>query len=278
LINEIIEPMSKMVITCAVTGAETTKEDNQNLPVTPEEIAAAASDACTAGASILHLHVRNPDGSPTQDIKVFEKAISLIREKCDIVIEVTTGGAVGMTPEERLQPVTLEPELASLDCGSVNFGDDYLINTLPMIREFASAMRKHKVRPTFECFDLSHVYATHMLIKEELVEPPYHYGFVMNVPGGIRYDVDTLEFFTRKIPAGSYWTVMGIGGKAGLAAVYGAISLGGFIRVGFEDSVYYSKGVLAESNAQFVERVVRLSREAGCEIATPSDVREMFKL
>ncbi|RPI60820.1 MAG: 3-keto-5-aminohexanoate cleavage protein, partial [Planctomycetaceae bacterium] len=128
--------MAKMVITCAVSGAEVTREHNPNLPITPEEIAVAAADAQKAGAAILHLHVRDKDGKPTQDLAVFKDAISRIRSKCDIVIEVTTGGAVGMSAEERLAPVTLDPDMASLDCGTVNFGDEYFVNSLPMMRTF----------------------------------------------------------------------------------------------------------------------------------------------
>ena len=158
---------NKVMITCAVTGAgDDPGAQNPALPLTPEEIAQSAYEAWEAGAGVLHLHVRDEQGQPTQDLAVFKKAIELVRRRCDIVIETTTGGAVGMTPEERLQPVTLEPEMASLDCGTVNFGDDYIINTLPIMREFAAQMRAHKVRPTLECFDLSHVYASHVLIKE----------------------------------------------------------------------------------------------------------------
>jgi 3-keto-5-aminohexanoate cleavage enzyme len=270
--------MNKMVITCAVTGAETTKKDNPNLPVTPEEIADSAYNAHLAGAAIVHLHVRDKNGKATQDINIFKKTISLIRAKCEVVIEVTTGGAVGMTPEERLQPVTLEPEMASLDCGTVNFGDEYIVNTLPIMREFASAMKKYKVRPTLECFDLSHVYASHVIINEKLVEPPFHYGLVLNVPGGVKYDVETLSFFVNRLPKDSYWTVMGIGGRASLLSHFGALSLGGFMRVGFEDNIYYSKGVLADSNAQLVERAARLAKESGYEIAGPNDVRKLLKL
>jgi len=270
--------MNKMIITCAVTGAETTKEHNPNLPVSPQEIADSTYEAYKAGASIVHVHVRDKDGKPTQDLEVFREAMTLIREKCDIVIETTTGGAVGMTPEERLQPVLLKPDMASLDCGTVNFGDEYIVNTLPIMREFAKRMKENKVRPTLECFDLSHIYASRQLIKEGLIEPPYHYGFVMNVPGGVRYTSENLTFFVDRIPESSYFTVMGIGGRASLMSHFGAISNDGFIRVGFEDNIYYSKGVLAESNAQLVERAVRISKEAGKEIATPDDVRKLFKL
>lgn len=267
----------KMIITCALTGAETTKAQAPALPVTPEELAAAAQEACLAGASIIHLHARNDDGTPTADVKVFKAAIDLIRKKCDVVIEVTTGGAVGMTPEERIAPVALKPDMASLDCGTVNFGNDYIVNTLPIMRQFASEMNKHGVRPTLECFDVSHVQSSHILIKEGLIKPPYHYGFVMNVPAALSLSVKTLSYMIDQMPAESYFTVMGIG-RAHLPGICGAIASGGFIRVGFEDNIYYSKGRLAKSNAEFVERAVRISREAGLEIAKPSDVRQLFKI
>lgn len=134
--------MDKMVITCAITGAETTREQQPNLPVTPEEIANATYEAYKAGASIVHVHARNNDGTPTQAPEVFREIIELIRQKCDIVIELTTGGAVGMTAEERVKVVALKPDMASLDCGTVNFGNDYIVNTLPDMRHFAREMEK----------------------------------------------------------------------------------------------------------------------------------------
>ncbi|MCU4156259.1 3-keto-5-aminohexanoate cleavage protein [Carboxylicivirga sp. A043] len=271
--------MKKMIITCAVCGAETTREHNPNLPLTPLEIADATYDAYKAGASIVHLHVRDENGGPTQDPEVFKEAIRLIRERCDIVIEITTGGAVGMTDDERVAVIEeIQPEMASLDCGTVNFGDEYIVNTLPTMRRFAKEMIKHNVRPTLECFDISHVAAADILIKEGLLKPPYHYGFVMNVPAAIPYDIELLNLLVSRIPEGAHWTVMGVG-RACLPAHYGAYAIGnGFIRVGFEDNVYYEKGVLADSNAQLVERTAKLSRDAGYEIATPADVREILQL
>lgn len=269
---------SKVFITCAITGAETTKEQNPALPITPEEIADSTFEAFKAGASIVHLHVRDKNGKPTQDVQIFKKTMELIRRRCDIVIEVTTGGAVGMTPEERLQPLILEPEMASLDCGTVNFGNDYIVNTLPMMREFAHQMLSKNIRPTLECFDLSHIFASLELIKEGLVKPPFHYGFVMNVPGGVKYEADTLGFFLSKIPKGSFWTAMGIGGKASLPAMAGALSYGGSLRVGFEDNVYYLKNRLAKGNYELVERAARLITEFGAEVATPQDVRKILSL
>jgi len=268
---------NKMVITCALTGAETTKAQQPALPVTPEELADAAAEACLAGAAIVHLHARHDDGTPTADLKVFKKAIDLIRKKTDVVVEITTGGAVGMTPEERIAPVSLKPDMASLDCGTVNFGDEYIVNTLPIMRQFASEMNKHGVRPTLECFDVSHVQSSHILIKEGLIKPPYHYGFVMAVPAALSLSVKTLSYMMDQMPPESFFTVMGIG-RAHIPGICSAIASGGFIRVGFEDNIYYSKGRLAKSNAEFVERAVRFSKEAGLEIAKPSDVRELFKI
>ncbi|MCF7790631.1 MAG: 3-keto-5-aminohexanoate cleavage protein [Victivallales bacterium] len=270
--------MKKMVITVAVCGAETSKKDNPNLPVTPEEIAESTYNSYLKGASICHLHVRDKDGRATMDINIFQKAVELIRKKCDIVIEVTTGGGVGMSPEERLEVVSLKPEMASLDCGTVNFGNEYIVNTLPIMRQFAKEMKRQNVKPTLECFDLSHVYSANLLVKEGLIEPPYHYSFVLNVPGAAKYDVETLGFFVRRLPESTCWTVIGIGGKAALEAHYGALALGGFMRVGFEDNIYFDKGILAESNAQLVERAAKISKAAGYSVATPADVREMFKL
>jgi len=269
---------NKKIITCAVTGAETTRAHNPNVPLTPEEIADSAYEAYLAGAAVCHMHVRDEKGSPTQDINTFKKTISLLRKKCDMVIEVTTGGAVGMTPQERLAPVTLEPDMASLDCGTINFGNDYIVNTLPVMREFAAEMKKYKVQPTLECFDLSPIHSAQILIKEGLIAAPYHYCFVMNVPGAVKLEPDVMEMFVRKLPQGAQWTIIGVGGKAFVDSIHYAILLGGNIRAGFEDNVYIAKGVLAKSNAQLVDRAVRICRETGFEPATAAEVRKEFNL
>lgn len=268
----------KIVITCACTGAETSKELQPALPITPEALARTAEECRAAGAAILHLHVRDDQGRPTQSVARFKEAIEAIRRKSDIIIEITTGGAVGDTAEERLKPVTeLEPEMASLDCGTVNFGDEYIVNELPTMRAFAREFKRLKVRATLECFDLGHVYASHYLIKEGLIDPPYHYGFVLNVPGAVPYSVENLSAFMRGLPVGADFTVMGIG-RSSLPAQYGALANGGWIRVGFEDNVYFAKGVLADSNAQLVERAARIAREAALSPATPDEVRRYLKL
>lgn len=268
----------RIAITCAVTGAETTRVQNPALPITPEEIADAARDACLAGASILHLHVRDEGGRPTQDIEVFRDAISRIRAKCDIVIEVTTGGAVGMGVEERMQPLLLDPEMASLDCGTSNFGDEHIVNTLPLMREFASEMRTRRIRPTLECFDLSHIDSAKTLMDEGLLSWPHHFGLVLGVPGGLRYDRETVRILTGRLPRDSFWTLIGVGGKASISKIADAIALGGFVRVGMEDNVYIEKGRLAASNAELVSRAARVARQNGLDAATPDEIRELFKL
>jgi 3-keto-5-aminohexanoate cleavage enzyme len=268
----------KIVITCACTGAETTKEQNPALPITTDEVVKTAVEARAAGAAILHLHVRKADGKPTQDPGRFKEVIEAVRRKTDIVIEITTGGAVGDTAEERLRPVALlEPEMASLDCGTVNFGNDYIVNTLPVMREFAATFREHRVRPTLECFDLGHVYASRILVKEGLLDGPLHYGFVLNVPGAVPWSPDNLEAFKRAMPGEADFTVMGIG-RASLPAQYGAIAAGGWIRVGFEDNVFFAKGRLAVSNGELVERAARIAKEAQLTPATPDEVRKYLKL
>jgi 3-keto-5-aminohexanoate cleavage enzyme len=139
-------------------------------------------------------------------------------------------------------------------------------------------MLDHGVRPTLECFDLGHVYASHILIKEGLLQEPYHYGLVLNVPGAAKYEPDVMEFMVRKLPMGAFFTAFGIGGKANVDSIYATIALGGHVRVGFEDNIYYSKGRLAASNAELVARAARIAKDCGREVARPDDVRQMLKL
>jgi Uncharacterized conserved protein len=268
----------KIVITCACTGAETTRAQNPALPLSPEEIAEAAVEARRAGAAILHLHVRDAEGRPTMDVETFRRAIELVRARTDLVVELTTGGAVGDEPEDRIRPVReLRPEMASLDCGTVNFGDDYIVNSLPTMREFAAAMRDLGVRPTLECFDLGQVHSSRLLIDEGLVDEPCHYGLVLGVPGAMRYGPRELAAMVDALPPGAEFTAVGIG-RSSLPSHFASIALGGWLRVGFEDNVHYAKGRLASSNAELVERASRIAREAGLEPASPDEVRRHLKL
>lgn len=269
--------MEKLVITAALTGAETTREDNPNLPVTPEEIAADAYLCWQAGASIVHIHGRNPDGTPTQDKAVYQEIIQAIRRRCDIIIQVSTGGAVGMDPEDRVQPVKLAPDMATLTTGSVNFGRDVFVNTPDTIEAFARTIKEYNVKPEIEVFDSGMIANALHLVKKGLLEHPLHFDFVLGVPGGMPGTPESLMFLRDSIPADATWTVAGIG-RAELPLAVMAIVLGGHVRVGLEDNIYYRKGELATSNAQLVERVVRIAAELGRPAATPAEARKILKI
>ena len=265
------------MITVAPVGAEATREQNPNLPLSPEEIASAAVEACAAGASVVHLHVRDDAGRPTQDLSLFGRAIGLIRARCSAVVQVSTGGAVGTPAARRLQPVTLGPEMATLTCGTVNFGDEVFANPLPLIRQFARKMRQCGVRPEIEVFDSGAVATAGRLVDEGLLDAPLHFNLVMGVPGGVPPTARHLMCLVDSLPSGSTWTVTGVG-RHQLPLSTLAIVLGGHVRVGFEDNLYYSRGQLAESNAQLVARIARLAGELGRPVATPEQARELLRL
>ncbi len=164
--------MDRLIITAALTGAETTREHNPNLPITPEEIARAAREARNAGASIVHIHVRDREGNPTQDMDIFRKTCDLIREMTDVIVQISTGGAVGTAPEERLLPLDLKPEMATLTCGTVNFGDDVFENPQPLIEKLATRMMELSTKPELEIFDLGNVANAMRLVRKGLVSPP----------------------------------------------------------------------------------------------------------
>lgn len=269
--------MQKLIITAAISGAEVTKEEQPNLPVTAEELARAAKECEEAGASIIHLHVRDSKGQPTQDKKYFKEAIDAIKGQTNLIIQTSTGGAVGMTVEERLQPITLKPEMATLTTGTVNFGNEVFYNSPADIETFARYMRDYGVKPEIEVFDVGMINNALRLVKKGLLEMPLHFDFVMGVPGGIPGTPKNLMHLTECIPEGCTWSVAGIG-KTQLPLGVMAIILGGHVRVGFEDNIYYSKGVLAESNAQLVERMVRIARELGRPVASPHEAREILGL
>ena len=267
--------MDKLIITAALTGAEVTRDQQPALPITPDEIARAAEDCVKAGAAIVHLHARQADGSSTQDKEMYRRIIAAIRERCDVIVQVSTGGAVGMTPAERLAPVTLSPEMATLSMGSLNFGDDVFMNHPADMEIFAQAMRKHGVKPEFELFDSGMITTLNRWLKKGLLSTPLHVDFVLGIPGGMAGTPEALMYMRSQLPAGASWTVAGIG-AAELPLATLAILLGGHVRVGFEDNVYYRKGELASSNAQLVERIARISRELERPLATPDEARAIL--
>jgi len=270
--------MDKLIITAALTGAETSKEANPNLPVSPAEIIESAWRCWQAGASIVHLHARKPDGTSTQDPQVFGEIISGIRERCPgCIVQVSTGGAVGMTPQERLQPVMLKPDMATLSTGSVNFGNDLFVNTMEDIRTFAKTMVEQGVKPEVEVFDSGMVQNALTLVREGILDLPQHFDFVLGVPGAMPGTPEALMFLRNLLPEGCTWTVAGIG-RAELPLGAMAIILGGHVRVGFEDNIYYKKGQLSQGNEQLVQRMVRLAAELGRPVATPAEAREILNI
>lgn len=269
--------MSKLIITAALTGAEVTQEQQPHLPITPQEIGRAAVEAYEAGAAIVHVHARTADGGATQDKKVYGEIKELITKACPVIFQPSTGGAVWHTADERLQPLELNPEMATLSTGTCNFGSDIFSNPQEFYEQAARVMQERGIKPEFEVFEVGMIKNALHLVKQGLVSEPLHFNFVLGVPGAMGASVRNLSFLVDSIPQGASWTVSGIGRhETSLAAA--AIAMGGHVRVGFEDNIYYSKGELAKSNGQLVARIARIAAELGREVATPDQAREILGL
>ncbi|MDD6165820.1 MAG: 3-keto-5-aminohexanoate cleavage protein [Bacteroidales bacterium] len=273
--------MEKLIITAAICGAEVTKEQNPAVPYTVEEIVREAKSAVDAGAAIVHLHVREDDGTPTQSHVRFQECEEAIYKVCpDVILIPSTGGAVGMSPEERLDSTntTPIPEMATLDCGTCNFGDDIFDNTMPTMRAFGKRMIEKGIKPEYECFEMGHLDTIlTMARKGEVPGDPMQFNFVLGVPGCTPATVSNLAWMVNQIPAGSTWTVTGVG-RSAFPMAAAAIAMGGNVRVGFEDNIYLSKGVKASSNGELVAKVVRIAKELGREIATSDEARAILGL
>lgn len=271
--------MEKLIITAAISGAEVTKEHNPAVPYTIEELVREAGSAYEAGASIIHLHVREDDGTPTQCKNRFKEVMDAILAKYpDVIIQPSTGGAVGMTDDERLQPTELRPEMATLDCGTLNFGgDEIFINTENTIKNFGSRMIELGIKPELECFDKSMIEMALRLAKKGFIQSPMHFDFVLGVNGGLGGTLRDFQFMRDSIPCDATYTVAGVG-RFEFPLAVAAIIDGGHVRVGFEDNIYISKGVVAKSNGELVDKVVRLAKELGREIATPAEARVILGL
>lgn len=271
--------MEKLIITTAICGAEVLKEHNPAVPYTVEEMVREAKSAYDAGASIIHLHVRHNNGTPTQDKARFSEMIQAIKAVIpDVIIQPSTGGAVGMTNDERLQPTELKPEMATLDCGTLNFGgDEVFMNTENTIKYFGERMISLGIKPELEVFDKSMIDMALRLQKKGYIQKPMHFDFVMGVNGGISGELRDFVFMRGSIPDDATYTVAGIG-RYEFPLAMAAIIDGGHVRVGFEDNVYLSKGVLAKSNGELVAKVVRMANELGREIASPAEARRILGL
>jgi 3-keto-5-aminohexanoate cleavage enzyme len=272
-----------LVITAAIVGAEVTREQTPYLPITADELAAEAERCAAAGASVIHLHVRHPDGSPTQDRQRFSDAISAIRGRTDVIIQTSTGGAVGMGAEERAQPLdaTPRPEMASLNVASMSFGEGLFANPLPEVRQLARRIAERGVVPEVELYDLGHIGLLELLLREGYVAQPLHLQFVLGVRGGAPATIQALDGMLASTaplrPPGSSWGVAAMG-RHQLAMAEQVVRRGGHVRVGLEDNIYLEKGVLSQGSAPLVERVVALARAAGRPVATVADARRLLGL
>ncbi len=269
-----------LIITCSPVGAEVMKTDNPAAPYTPAEIAQEAIGAVKAGASIVHLHAREEDGTPSQRTALFAEAVRLIRREVDVIIQISTGGAVTATPDERLAPVREldpAPEMASLTLGTVNFGGDVFWNAPDLIETFAKEFQLRGIKPELEIFEAGMMTTAQRLVKKGLLTGPLHYDFVLGVPGALAGTPENLMYLYGQLPEGATWTVAGIG-AAELKLGTMAIALGGHVRVGFEDNVFYRKGELAKSNAQLVERIARIAAELDRPVATPDEARALLSM
>lgn len=266
----------RVVITAAIVGAEVTRAQTPYVPYTASEIAAEARRCVDAGAAIVHLHVRTPDGAPSQDAGLFREAVAAIRARCDVVVQVSTGGAVGMGLEERLGGLAAQPEMATLNCGSINFGDEVFENSMPSMREVAARIRRAGAVPELELYELGHLDNARMLEREGLIAQPFWVQLVLGVPGALGARPRVLEFFVEELPKGTHWGVAAVG-RHQTPMVQLALTLGGHVRVGLEDNIYLQKGVLAEGSAPFVARAVTWARERGRTPATPAEVRAALR-
>ncbi|MBO6562997.1 MAG: 3-keto-5-aminohexanoate cleavage protein [Nisaea sp.] len=298
----------KVIITCAVTGSIHTPTMSPHLPITPDEIAKDAIAAAEAGASILHLHARNPeDGSPTPDPDMFMQFLPRIKQSCDAVVNITTGGGHGMSLEERLAAAfRASPEMTSLNMGSMNFGlfpildkmkefkhpwepqflensrDFIFRNTFKDIEYILKELGEgHGVRFEFECYDVGHLYTLAHFADRGLVKPPFFVQTIFGILGGIGADEENLMHMRRianKLFGDDYqWSVLAAG-RHQMNFCTMAAMLGGNVRVGLEDSLFISKGKLAESNADQVAKIKRIIEDLSLEVATPKEAREMLAL
>ena len=266
-----------LIITCAPVGAELTRDICPALPLSPDEIALAAEDAVSAGAAIIHLHVRDKNGRPSQSIKIFDEVTTKIKNRCDCIIQYSTGGAVGSPLQKRLDPLVLSPEMATLSMGTMNFGAEIYENSQQTIMALAELMQEKNISPELEIFDLGMLESVQHYVKNGVLPERYHLDFVLGVPGGMAATISNLVLLTDRLAASQTWTVAALG-RFQLPMTAHAIAMGGHVRVGFEDNIYFRRGELAESNSQLVARVARLAGELERPVATVAEAREILGL
>ncbi|MBX7147786.1 3-keto-5-aminohexanoate cleavage protein [bacterium] len=264
--------MHPLLITVAGVGAELTKKDTPYLPSTPNAIIEEALRIEQAGAHIFHLHIRDQKGKPTLDLKLAKKVVTEIRKKTDLIIQISTGGSINDSYKKRIKILDVKPDMASLTLGSVNFGTDVFLNPLPFIEKLAATMKKKRIVPELEIFDVGMVDTAYHLIKKELLKPPYHFNIILGGPGWLAASVQNLDYIIQKLPQPCTWSASGVG-KNQLPMIEYAIKNGGHVRTGLEDNIYLKKGVLAKGNAELVEQVLVLAQHYKRHIATQIEAK-----
>ncbi len=271
------EPTAPLIITAAIVGAETMREQTPHVPYTPQEIADEALRCADAGAAMVHIHGRRDDGTPTQDRETFAAIFDAIRQRTDILVQFSTGGAVGMDVEQRIEALSLRPHMATLTTGTVNFGDEVFMNSLPTIRTIAKRLQKFGIRPEIEVFDTGMIDTALRLCDEGLLESPLHFDFVLGVPGAMGASQRNLEFLVNSIPENCTWSVAGMG-RHELPLARFAVEHGGHVRVGLEDNIYLKKGRLARGSFELVEKVVEYARRRKRPLASVAQARELLRI
>jgi 3-keto-5-aminohexanoate cleavage enzyme len=269
--------MEKLMITVAPTGASTTRDHTPYVPLSPKEIADSVYESWKEGAAIAHIHVRDHKGDNTLDLDTYKEVINRVQDRCDIILNLTTAGGLGNDEEERLKVCELNPEMATFDAGTMNFGQDVFHNTPVFLEQLAAITKERQIKPEIEIFDVGMIDNALRIAKKGLIEKPFHFQFVLGVHGGMPATPKNLMFLIDSIPEESTWSAIGAS-KDQLTINTMSILLGGHVRVGMEDSVYFRKGELATSNAQFVKRIVELSNTLGREVATPDEARKILGL
>ncbi len=283
-INYLMMPENKVVITVAQTGALVTKKMNPAVPEQPEEIAQSAYDCYNEGAAVVHIHARDKDGLNTGDPAIFKDIHERIRAKCDIIIQDSTGGGYNLTVEQRTGCLEAYPEMASLNMGTLvrTIGEAAgtpFMNTRQEIENFVKRMIQFGVKPEMEVYNLAMLQEVNILIQKGLLTPPYNISLILGMAyqGALEANHLYLTSYLQFLPDNAYFNALGVG-KAQLSLGTMGMILGGNVRVGLEDNIYFRKGELAKSNAQLVARIVRVARELGKEPCTPDEARKLFGL
>lgn len=273
--------MDKLIITAAVAGSVPTRDKNPNVPYTPEEIAAEALRCWEAGAAVVHVHVRDPKtGQPAFRRELFSEVLERVRAKSDMLVNLTTSGFNIEGPdvgEKRLMPVELQPDLCSLDVGSLNFRGRIFMNPPDWVEKAAERMRQAGVKPEIEAFDFGHIAQARSLVERGLFQDPPYFQLCLGIAWGAEADIETLLAMKQKLPPGAQWSVLAAGASQLPITTY-AMLLGGHVRVGFEDNLHLSRGVLAASNAQFVERTVKIANLLQRGVASCEEARGILGL